>query len=146
MEFKGWSTPVFGAARQMLLAIAALFLSAGHAACACFSAAQEPAPIVQASMSDERHAHHHGGSDVGAAPDRSAPSPSDCGHCESVALAGDGTLAAGSLPALQKSFPIAAPSAIISTPTDHVGALARRLHWAAPPSVSPVSLKTRLRI
>lgn len=130
----------------MLLAIAALFLSAGHAACACLSAAQEPAPIVQASMSDADHAHHHGGNEVGDAPDRSAPSPSDCDHCESVALAGDGTLAAGSLPTLQKSFPIAASAAIISTPSDHFGALARRLHWAAPPRRTPVTLKTRLRI
>jgi len=129
----------------MLLAIAALFLSAGHAACACLSAAQEAAPIVQTSMSDADHAHHHGGSDVGDTPDRSAPSPSDCGHCASVALAGDGTLAAGSLPSLQKSFPIAASSAFVSTPADHAGALARQLHWAAPPRRTPVSLKIRLR-
>ncbi len=136
---------MFGAAKQVLLAIAALFLSAGHAACACLGAAQDAAPIVQASMGDADHAHHHGGSDVGNASDYSTPSPSDCGHCESVALAGDGTLAAGSLPALQKSFPIAASPAIVPTLGDNFGALARRLHWAAPPRRTPVSLKTRLR-
>jgi len=130
----------------MLLAIAALFLSAGHAACACLGAAQDAAPVVQIAMSDADHTHHHGGGDAGDTPDHSAPSPSDCSHCESVALAGDGSLAAGSLPALQKSFPIAASPAIVSTPGDHVGALARRLHWAAPPRRTPVNLKTRLRI
>jgi len=130
----------------MLLAIAALFLSAGHAACACLSVAQDAAPIVQTSMGDAGHAHHHGGGDGGdATPVSPAPPSNDCDHCESVALAGDGTYAAGSLPALQKSFPIAASPAIIWTPSDHFGALARRLHWAAPPRRTPVSLKIKLR-
>lgn len=131
----------------MLLAIAALFLSAGHAACACLSAAQDIAPIIQTSTtSDADHAHHHGGGDAGETPDPSAPSPSECGHCETVALAGDGSLATGSLPALQQTFAVAASPAIASTPHDIFGALARRLHWAAPPRPTPVSLKTWLRI
>lgn len=137
---------MIGAAKQMLLAIAALFLSAGHAACACLSAAQDAAPVVQTSMSNADHAHHHGGGDAGETPDPSAPSPSDCGHCETVALAGDGSLATGSLPALQKTFALSASPAIASAPQDIFGALARRLHWAAPPRRTPVSLKTRLRI
>ena len=137
---------MIGAAKQMLLAIAALFLSAGHAACACLSAAQEAAPFVQSSMSDADHAHHHGDEGVGETPDHSAPSPSDCSHCETVALAGDGSLATGSLQALQKSFALAASLAIASTPQDKFGALARRLHWAAAPRRTPVSLKNRLRI
>jgi hypothetical protein len=137
---------VIGAAKQMLLAIAALFLSAGHAACACLSAAQDAPPIVQTSMSDADHAHHHGGGEVGGTPDPSAPSPGDCGHCETVALAGAGSLSTGSLPAVQKTFAVAASPAIASTPQDVVGALARRLHWAAPPRRTPVSLKARLRI
>jgi hypothetical protein len=137
---------VVGTAKQMLLAIAALFLSAGHAACACLGAAQDAAAIIQSSMSDADHAHHHGDEGVGETPDHSSPSPSDCGHCESVALAGDGTLAAGSLPALQKTFALAASPAIASTPQDMFGAQSRRLHWAAPPRRTPVSLKTRLRI
>jgi hypothetical protein len=137
---------VISAAKQMLLAIAALFLSAGHAACACLSAAQDAAPIIQTSMSDADHAHHHGGDDVGETPDPSAPSPGDCGHCETAALAGDGSLATGALPALPKTFAVAASPAVASTPQDVVGALARRLHWAAPPRRTPVSLKTRLRI
>jgi len=137
---------VLGAAKQMLLAIAALFLSAGHTACACLSVAQDAAPVVQSSISDSSHAHHHGDEGVAEPPDHSAPSPSDCGHCETVALAGDGSLATGSLPALQKSFTVAASLAIASTPQDMFEALARRLHWAAPPRRTPVSLKTRLRI
>ena len=137
---------MIGAAKQMLLAIAALFLSAGHAACACLSAAQDAAPIIQTSMSDAGHAHHHGGDDVDETHDPSAPSPSGCGHCATVALAGDGSLATGSLPALQKTVAVAAAPAIASTPQDRVGALARRLHWAASPRRTPVSLKTRLRI
>ncbi|MEK7264889.1 MAG: hypothetical protein AAB227_02215 [Pseudomonadota bacterium] len=130
----------------MLLAIAALFLSAGHAACACLGAAQNAAPVVQSSISDSSHAHHQGDEGVAATPDHSAPSPSNCGHCETIALAGDGSLATGSLPALQKSFAVAASPAIASTPQHYFGALARRIHWAAPPRRTPVSLKTRLRI
>jgi hypothetical protein len=137
---------VIGAAKQMLLAIAALFLSAGHAACACLSASHGAAPIIQTSVNVADHAHHHDDEVMGATPNHSAPSPSDCGHCSAVALAGDGPLATGSLPTLQKSFAVAASATIASTPTDHVGALARRFHWAAPPRRTPISLKTRLRI
>lgn len=133
------------AARQMLLVIAALFLSAGHAACACLSAGPDASPTVQLSTSDAGHAHHHGSGDDGAAPGGIPVSPGGCDHCESVALASDGTLATGALPALQKSFPIAAAAALVSAPRDHVGALARRLHWAAPPRRTPVTLKIRLQ-
>ena len=130
----------------MLLAIAALFLSAGHAACACLGAAQATPAIIQISMNDAGYAHHHGSGDSENTPDHSAPSPSDCGHCDSVALAGDGALATGSLPALQKTLAVSTSPEIISMPRDMFGALSRRLHWAAPPRRTPVSLKTRLRI
>jgi hypothetical protein len=135
--------PVIGAAKQMLLAVAALLLSAGHAACACLSSAQNSAPIVQTSMDDAGHAHHHrAGDDATISP---APHSNGCDHCESVTLAGDGTSAAGSLPTWQKSYPIAPSPAIVSTPKDVFGALSRRLHWAASPRRTPVSLKIRLR-
>lgn len=137
-----------GAARKMLVIIAALFLSAGHVACACASAS---APISLAghakadvAESADPHAHHQ---TVAEHSSKGAPAPShpDCSHCDTAALASDGAAKIAALPALQKTSATATAPILASAPDASNGIRARRLHWAAPPRQSPVSLKIRLR-
>lgn len=132
---------MLAAARRLLVIIAALFVSAGHVACACVSSAAPVAAVADAANVDG-HAHNHGDVDGG---DEDAPPLPDCSHCSAVALAGDMSAKSAALPVLHKSFAIAA-SALPSLPRDFgAGILKQRLHWAAPPRRTPVSLKIRLR-
>lgn len=130
------------AARRMLVILAALFLSAGHAACACAAVSTSMAPVVEAG-SAAGHAHHQADVDGdGKAP---APALPECSHCKSVALAGDGSVKSAALPAFQKNFAIVASTLPSLSRQARVSVRAQRLHWAAPPRGTPVSLKIRLR-
>lgn len=136
------------AARNLLVMLAALFLSAGHVACACASAAAPLSPFaalegVEANSGDS-HAHHHGRIDD---RDEQAPAPvhSDCSHCTSAMLAADGIAKVATTPSLQKNVGFVASAGPEFSRDVRVGIRDQRLRWAAPPRRTPVSLKIRLR-
>ncbi len=139
---------MIGNARRMLVIIAALFLSAGHIACACASAAAPMTPAkhsdVELGASADPHAHHQAGAEHSSdgAP---APSHADCSHCDTVALASDGAAKIAAQLTFEKSVALAAMPIFAAAPDASNGMRARSLHWAAPPRHSPVSLKIRLR-
>lgn len=137
-----------GAARRMLVIIAALFLSAGHVACACASASTPMSRAdhaeAEAAESADPHAHHQAGAEDSG---KSGPAPAhqDCSHCETVALAGDATAKIGAMPTTIKNVVTSASPVVATAPDVSNGIRVRRLHWAAPPPRSPVDLKIRLR-
>lgn len=137
---------MIAAARSVFVIIAALFLSAGHIACACasLSAPMSPSPassFVETASADA-HAHHHAGAESG---DENAPADADCSHCKTALLAADGIAKSVTAPALQKIFAIVETIAPAPTRDFSVSIRAQRLHWAGPPRSTPVSLKIRLR-
>lgn len=139
---------MLAAARRILVIIAALFLSAGHVACACASLTATMAPFsvpngIEAESADS-HAHHHAGIEDGG-EDAPAPLDSDCSHCKTALLAGDGNAKSAPAPSLQKNFAIVASAVPALAQDIRIGVRAQRLHWAAPPRRTPVSLKIRLR-
>lgn len=135
---------MLAAARRLLVIVAALFLSAGHVACACV-ASSAPMSLAAEAATADGHAHHHPGTKDAGEKNAPGPGHSDCSHCKSVALTGDPDGKSAALPALTKNFAFAV-SALPSSPRElSVGVRAQRLHWAAPPRRTPVSLKIRLR-
>lgn len=139
---------MLAAARRVIVIVAALFVSAGHVACACASLAAPMSPVsvsngIRAENADS-HAHHHAGTED-AGDDAPAPLDSDCSHCKTALLAGDGSAKSAPAPSLPKNFAIVAASASAVAQDVRIGVRAQRLHWAAPPRRTPVSLKIRLR-
>lgn len=128
------------AARRILVIVAALFLSAGHVACACAAVSTSLAPVVETGNAAS-HAHHPADVD-GHAP---APAHPECSHCKAVALAGNGSVKSAAPPALQKNIAVVASTLPSLSREARVSVRAQRLHWAAPPRGTPVSLKIRLR-
>jgi hypothetical protein len=137
--------------KNLFAALAALVFSAGHVACACLpsSSGIPDSQIAEAAA----HSHEAAGAfrhhDHGSAPSENSGGPFDdrCDHCQIAQFAGAADAAKLQAPTLAAAPFIAILSSVTSTqaPTLFLEAAAR-LHWAAPPGLSPVSLKIRLLI
>jgi hypothetical protein len=129
--------------RNLIVALSALAFGAGQAACACLP--NLPAPGFSAAghaLDGVGHGHSgHAAHDGRAAP--SSPTDGSCVHCQSAKFAAPSDaaelVAAEAAPApVAAVLPVAAP-----WPSPFLKAAAR-LHWAAPPGLTPVALKIRL--
>jgi len=136
--------------KNFVVALAALLFGVGHSACACVqNSAAVPVVAEIQHHGSAGHGHaasgmaHHADHDGGAKP--CDPSHESCEHCQAAQFA--------SAPdAAKLGAPQAAPGAFIAILTAPLTAVANppvlkataRLHWAAPPGLSPVSLKIRL--
>ena len=137
--------------KNLFAAFAALVFSAGHVACAClpdFSDASDSQIAEAAAHSHEAAGafrHHNHGSASGENGD--GPFEGACDHCQLAQAAAAPDAAKLQAPTLAAAPFIAILSSVTSTqaPTLFLEAAAR-LHWAAPPGLSPVSLKIRLLI
>lgn len=137
--------------KNFVVALAALLFGVGHAACACPQSSAAAAVIAEsqhgsghhghAASDKAQHADHTGGGE--SAP--CDPSHNSCEHCQAAQFA--------SAPdAAKLAVPQTAPGvfiAILNAPFTAIGKspilkATARLHWAAPPGPSPVSLKIRL--
>ncbi len=136
--------------KNLFAALAALVFSAGHVACAClpdFSGPSDSQIAEAATHSHEvagafRH-HDHGGASgkIGDGPFDGA-----CDHCQIAQFAAPDAAKLQAPTLAAASFVAILSSAIArEAPTRFLKAVPR-LRWAAPPGLSPVSLKNRLLI
>jgi hypothetical protein len=137
--------------KNLFAAFAALVFSAGHVACACLP---DPSGVPHSQLAadtghvhdaagDTRH-HDHGGA---SGENGDGPIEGACDHCQLAQLAAAPDAAKLQAPTLAAAPFITILSSVASpqAPTLY-SAAAARLHWAAPPGLSPVSLKIRLLI
>ncbi|HBK92259.1 MAG TPA: hypothetical protein DDZ68_11365 [Parvularcula sp.] len=137
--------------KNLFAAFAALVFSAGHVACAClpdFSDASDSQIAEAAAHSHQaagaaRH-HDHGGA---SGENGDGPFEGACDHCQLTQVAAAPDAAKLQAPKLAATPVIAIVSSVIAreAPTRFLRAVPR-LRWAAPPGLSPVSLKNRLLI
>jgi hypothetical protein len=137
--------------KNLFAALAALVFSAGHVACACqpdFYGASDSQIAEAATHSHEAAGafRHH---DHGSAPSENSDGPFEgaCDHCLLGQVAAAPDAAKLQAPTLAAAPFIAILSNVIAreAPTRFLKAVPR-LRWAAPPGLSPVSLKNRLLI
>lgn len=137
--------------KNLFAALAALVFSTGHVACACLP--DFPGTPDSQLAAVAAHAHDAAGAirhhDHGSASGENGDGPFDdrCDHCQLAQVAAAPDAAKLQAPTLAAAPFITILSSVTSTqtPTLFLEAAAR-LHWAAPPGLSPVSLKIRLLI
>lgn len=137
--------------KNLFAAFAALMFSAGHVACACLPDFSGPSDsqIAEAAAHSREAAgavrHHDHGSASGKIGD--GPFDGACDHCQLTQAAAAPDAAKLQAPTLAAAPFIAILSNVIAreAPTRFLKAVPR-LRWAAPPGLSPVSLKIRLLI
>lgn len=139
--------------KNFIVVLSALLFSVGHSVCACLSqspvAAYGTARISQPQEMGGHAAHYtasHGGvSEDGDAP--CGPTNESCDHCQLTQFAAtpDAGMLLAPAPVANLSFAVLVEAALPDPPRSVLKPVAR-LRWAAPPGVTPVSLKTRLLI
>lgn len=139
--------------KNFVIALSAFLFSVGHTACACLPQStlvgDSAAWTSQVHEMGEHAAHYtvsHGGvSEDGDTPRR--PTNESCDHCQLAQFAAtpDASKLLAPGPAASPSFSVLV-EAVLPNPPRSVLKAAARLRWAAPPGVTPVSLKTRLLI
>lgn len=146
----------FGSGKTVLIAMLALVLSVGHAACACLTSTTSDhhgASAALAAMSmtmndDGAHSdhEHHGGDHENHSP--CDGDTADCAHCQTASVAASSL----NLPVwggtANAPHPETTPIAAFAIPPPFVTALKKTPYhrWRAPPRIDPVSQKIRLLI
>lgn len=137
--------------KNLFAALAALVFSAGHVACTCLPDSSgipdSQIATVAAHAHDAAGAVPHHGHGSASGEDSGGPFDDYCDHCQIAQFAAAPDAAKLQAPTLAAAPFITILSSVTSTqaPTLFLEAAAR-LHWAAPPGLSPVSLKIRLLI